>query len=274
MTALKLFKTDWHRQWLAHTAVSGAALVAGASAAFAARTQARLSEQLNPPTWGASVALLPKGVTLEALNEDLQRGHARALLPKALFETINAQIADEQARRGLAQPSLSLFAVLPSEKAATMVLGKLPENSKPWSTVRSMQWQAAAGANSTPEWGTQVVEAIFATGAKDAALSLKQLADRRTVAQAFLIDEEVQSERTKAAGILAQMWAAVTMVLLSGGMTLILALRMTAQQRRNLFQVLEILGGEGSLRVAFAGLQFAAYIAAPLLLGVFIGTFL
>ncbi len=271
MNIAKLIHIDFRRQWFAHLALALAAAIVGASIAGALFVQVRLAAQLRPPAWGATIALIPKGVTLESLNEDLKTGHARALLPKVLFESLKGQVIDEQSRRGFAAPSLEFFAVLPSHgphgEAELLTLGTLPVNEEPWRGVTSEPWKASS-AIATPEWGEQVVEAIFARGSLDAAMSLKTLADRRTVAQAILISEEVEAQKIKAKRTIDQIWIAVLLVAICGALTLLLSLRLTSQQRKNLFDVLEILGAPGERVRLFAACQLFLYLLIPALAGV------
>ena len=277
MTISKLVAIDFRRQWITYLVLSLTAAIIGVSVLEAIRVQSHLANLLRPPKWGAAVALLPKGVTLTDLNEDLRMGHARAVLPKVLFESLKAQVLEDQSRKGAPRPSLEFFAVLPAKSSEgqvqVMTLGVLPTGEEPWNGVVSKEWRPSPEA-ATAEWGEQVIEGIFATTSMEIASRLKSMADRRTVAQGVLIQEETEAQRIKAEQMLGQVWIAVFLVALCAGLTLLLSFRITAQQRKNLFDILEILGFAENERILFVAFQIFTYLVLPVFTGIGLAYFL
>ncbi|CAN5515834.1 hypothetical protein BH10BDE1_BH10BDE1_14040 [soil metagenome] len=163
-------------------------LLLGISIAMVRQVERKVASLALPIRWGAELAIIPKGLTLNQLAENLKVGQAPALLPLAMFETTV----------DLTRGNVQMSAVLPghdSGGAFLMTRGDSKLNLD-WAPLPQRPW-AVQSEFSTPDWSTNVIAAAFASGTRDNLLKLKDLIDRKTVAQAFMIEDSQAQAREK-----------------------------------------------------------------------------
>lgn len=181
-------------------------LTLGASAHFAIELNSEIQKLVRPEHWAADMAILPKGITLSTLATELRTGAVKEYLPEALFHsTVD-----------ITQGEVRLSAVLPVHEAdggiAIATQGDRRFNFAGWG-VRVVDWREQK-EHGTPEWGSKVIAAAFASGSTPMLEKLKELIDRKTVAQAVWIDE-AQRASLELQNTLSSLAGALEMVLLS-----------------------------------------------------------
>lgn len=163
-------------------------LLLGVSIAMVRQVERKIASLALPIRWGAELAIIPKGLTLDQLAENLKLGRAPALLPLAMFETTV----------GLTRGNVQMSAVLPGHDASGVFLMTRGDSklNLDWAPLRLRSW-AEQTEFSTPDWSTNVISAAFASGHRENLLKLKDLIDRKTVAQAFMIEDAQAQAREK-----------------------------------------------------------------------------
>lgn len=140
--------------------------------------------------WNADMVVIPKGMTLRGLEKEMLSGETSALLPLALFETT----------QGLAQGQFELQAILPEKQGAQVKILSWGNTGigTAWLPGEMMAPGADSARLSTPEWGAKVIAAFFAKANPNSSarslVALKELIDRKSVAQAFFISEQLAEE--------------------------------------------------------------------------------
>jgi hypothetical protein len=163
-------------------------LLLGLSISMVVQVEQKVSSLAVPIRWGAELAIIPKGLSLDQVAENMKLGRAPALLPLAMFDTTV----------DLTRGRVQMTAVLPGHSgdgAYLMTRGNSALNLD-WSALPIRPWQPQKEF-STTDWGPNVIAAAFASGSHENLLKLKDLIDRKTVAQAFLIEETQAQARAK-----------------------------------------------------------------------------
>lgn len=163
-------------------------LLVGGSAVTGFFVNRKINELSKPIEWGAEMAILPKGVTLSSFAETLGNGETPLLIPEALYDSTLAITGN----------ALKLTAVLPADvegEKFLMVKGT-PIPALGWGKFKTRDWSPQT-IYSTPEWGTKVAAAMFASGSRENLRKLKDLIDRKTIAQAYWIAESQRADIEK-----------------------------------------------------------------------------
>lgn len=156
----------------------------GVSGQLAARAQQKISDIAIQEAWNADLAILPKGVSLEDFRKELVLARTTDFIPEALFDTTV----------GLSEGRFRLSAVLALTDAdGSRIMQKGDNFGLDWlkGQQKVVPWQPQS-MYQTPEWGTKLLTGFFASGSMEAMQSLKQLIDKKTVAQAIWIQKQQQ----------------------------------------------------------------------------------
>jgi hypothetical protein len=187
MKTVTLLRTELLQNSVQWLAVAAACLVLGLVLRVALGIESQLSALTEVRDWNADLVVVPKGVTLKALEREILLGETSTLLPRALFETT----------QGLAQGQLELQAILPEKINGTprLLAWGTPRLGTAWISDSRIARDQKSVKYATPEWGSSVIAAFFAKGSPQAMVSLKDLIDRKSVAQAFFLSEQIAEER-------------------------------------------------------------------------------
>jgi hypothetical protein len=180
MNSFQIFLIEIKQNLKFSLTLSAVAFLLGISLNLILQANKKIDDLARPIDWGAQMAILPKGVNLDQFADQLKKGKVKALLPEAMYETTV----------GLSHGSFQLCSVLPGQDRNgifLMVQGD-PIVNLGWTKQRISGWQPQQ-LYSTPDWGTRVIAAAFARGPNENLEKLKELIDRKTVAQAIWIDD-------------------------------------------------------------------------------------
>ena len=240
-----------------------------------------------PVSWGAGLIIVPKGVSLEGLHRSLIHGEPEGLIPMALFETLEGQINDEKNLRHLSVPSLKVLGIIPFKNESKTNLAFIGDQNayfstihepsiwnqfsfKPWAT-QSSDLANRAGYQ-TPEWGHRVLMGILAQGEPGPLQKLKELIDRKTIAQALLANPGQTDADHRIDQLGKSLYVLVTLIafcLLPGLFLSILILR---ERRSKIYTVMQELGWTSTRQLQLFTLQLLVLVLGPLMMGAFWGT--
>lgn len=161
-------------------------LILGSGFSLMLKAEQRISEISSEESWSADLAVVPKGITLIDFKKELLAGHSMALLPEALFDT-TLSLSQGQMQ------ATAMLALTDSQGPRVMVRGDVERTGTSWLKTKQKlsEWQPQT-IYQTPEWGYKVITGFFVRGTSAAMNSLKELIDRKTVAQAILIQQQMQ----------------------------------------------------------------------------------
>jgi hypothetical protein len=164
-------------------------LVLGISTSLDLKAERKIAEISSEEDWGADLAVIPKGMSLIEFKRELLSGKTTAFLPEALFDT-TLSLSKGQFE------ATAVLAITDSQGTRVMAKGDIDKTGTYWlkekQTVTSWQDQ---DTYSTPEWKNKVIAGIFFRGPEPAIKGLKELIDRRTVAQAINIQNQIQLDQ-------------------------------------------------------------------------------
>lgn len=245
-----------------------------------------LEKLFTPLQWGASVLILPKGLNPDAAYKNVLDGEPAGLLPEALYETLKAQIRDEQVKHGLTESPLEFIAFVPFKKDGVVTLGALDfDHAKDFFTKHDsllkpfplVDWRAAKSNLNQPEkyqtaeWKDKTFFAALANGSAEYLSQLMTLINRRTVAEAFYVDNQKSDTAVKLASLETGLKFLTGFVLGLAFLGLLLSFEMQATQRKQIYQVLNELKVEKSIQTNFYIGQVFALGLVPISLGALIG---
>ena len=187
-TYRKIFLTEIKQARWHFFLVSLLSLLLGLNSQLALKAESRIRSLSSHVKWNADLAILPKGITLEDLRREIAEGKTTDFLPEALFDTTVS----------IAAGQFHLGAVLPiSDSNGQRVMLKGEPLGIDWlrGQIKTSTWEDQS-VYATPEWKNKVIAAFFAEGPPTAMENLKQLIDKKTVAQAIFI--KTQTERDEA----------------------------------------------------------------------------
>lgn len=239
-----------------------------------------------PVSWGAGLVVVPKGISLEGLHRSLIHGEPEGLIPMALFETLQGQINDEKFLRHLPVPSLKILGFIPYKKASRTNLAFVGDKDayfsnlngpsiwnqfsfEPW-TAQSSEFVSRAGYQ-TPEWGNRVLMGILAQGEPGPLQKLKELIDRKTIAQGMIVRPGETEEDHRMDQLGKSLYALVILIgfcLLPG---LLLSILILQERRSIIYTVMQELGWSSRRQFQFFILQILALVFSPAMLGVSLG---
>ncbi len=241
----------------------------------------------TPVQWGANLVIAPKGVSLEGIHRSVLRGEPEGLIPIALFETLQSQILEEQALRHRPSPSLKVLGLIPYQdhdgKIQVAYLGDKesffsasPDPSL-WNQISFKPWVSTSSeflnrpGYQTPEWGSRVLMGILAKGDSGPIERLKELIDRKTIAQGFRVTVGQTDADHRVDQLGKSLYALVALIsgcLIPG---LFLAMLILRERRFLIFDVMNELGWKSTSSTQLMLLQSLFLILGPAILGIIFG---
>lgn len=213
--------------------------------------------------WDAHIAVLPKGMNLSDLKKEIISGKPTHFLPEALYDTT----------LNLAQNQFKLSAILPiTENGQIKVLQKGDHLGLSWldKSIPITNWQEQ-NQYQTSEWGYRVVAALFASGPLDVMKHFKDLIDRKTIGQAYIIEDEM----IKSQSMHDEMYfylRLISILILCLFLSIIFLLAHLLKSRlRNVFEVLQTLGYSKKIQYQLSLFVLLIFMLSPALLGMLIG---
>lgn len=189
-SALLILRTEVKQGRWNFVLVTLISFLLGVSVHLAVRAQQKISDIAIREIWNADLAILPKGVNLEDFRKELISAHTTDFIPEALFDTTV----------GLSEGQFRLSAVLAlTDTDGSRIMQKGADIGLDWLKDRQKitPWQPQT-VYQTPEWGNKLLSGFFASGPVAAMQNLKQLIDKKTVAQAIWIQkQQEQNDRTQ-----------------------------------------------------------------------------
>ena len=249
-----------------------------ASSFYLSEYLANLFQDVN---LGVDMVLLPKGITPETMQKSLINGEPEALMPLALFETLQKQISEEMGRKNLADPSLRIMGILPYHAASGAVEIATIGDQNIIRNLSSTIWQSYPQKNlndvqsllipkekySTDEWKDKTLFAVLVTGAKDVTASLKQLIDRRTIAQAYYLNPNETATAAKLKKLNSGLEYLAGIILLSAILGMWISFQKLAIQRKIILQSLQELQLNPKIKYELYLFQLLVLVFVPVILG-------
>lgn len=235
--------------------------ILGSGLSLMLKAEQRISEISSEESWSADLAVVPKGVSLIDFKKELLDGHSTALLPEALFDT-TLSLAKGQMN------ATAVLALTDSRGSRVMVRGDIENTGTSWLKKKQKisEWQPQT-IYQTPEWGYKVISGFFVRGSSGAMQSLKELIDRKTVAQAILIQQQVQNDTETRLQLqkALSIYSGVVLSLVVLSVTLIyLWLKSRISTSLKIFNEL---GFSRALALRFVTSLFGLFIVLPFILG-------
>lgn len=210
--------------------------------------------------WNADVVVLPKGMGLADLKQVILSGEPNHFLPEALFDST----------RDLIKNQFSLSAILPLKiDGKVEVLHKGEDLGMGWvdSSILVSPWREQTQFQ-THEWGYHVAAALFASGPKEVMKSFKDLIDRKTIGQAFIIEDEMAKNQTQHDDMLFYL-RLVSVLILSLFVSIIFLLAFLLKNRlKNVYEILRNHGYQDKTQHQLNALVFCFFILGPLMIGI------
>lgn len=241
----------------------------------------------TPEPWGAGLIILPKGSTPESARKNILAGKPDGLIPQALYETLLTQIADEQKKQGSGKFSIQLMAFVPfNAKADQPAIGALDLNAakiffesnksflshlplEDWNT-KKLDYVYDENYH-TAEWGQKTLFAILANGSEEHLKQLSVLINRRTVAEAFYVDDAHSDSFMKLTKLKSSLTFLTGLILLLTGLGLLLSFEILNANRKNISLILKELKITDSTKIKFYLLQILFLTIVPTSVGLLIG---
>lgn len=258
MTTFQVALTELRQNKKLATALAAVALLLGVSLHLMVIADTAIKNLVNPVRWGADLAILPKGVTLPMLASELRTNKIENFLPEALFHTTV----------GMTQGRLRMTAVLPGNDDGHVIvrtLGDPSVNFAGWG-LDLREW-AEQSEHGTKEWDHKVIAAAFASGSSADLAQLKEVIDRKTVAQAVWVDSAQKAELSLQ-GNLSDLAILLDSLLLSAlGLSLALAGFLFHQRHRETQRCLIDLGWSKGRRRNLQLVLLVTLLIFPMVIG-------
>lgn len=160
--------------------------LAGLMLMVAEKAYQKVSQLVKPVEWSADLVIMPKGLTLQGLAQEILEAKTTHFLPLALFDTTI----------GLVEDRVQLSALLVRSRNGKPLVQFKGVDGLGWNWARPdvevIPWEEQK-EYTNPDWGNQVITAFFAKGSMADLNHLKEIIDRKTVAQSFWIQDIVKS---------------------------------------------------------------------------------
>ena len=272
--ALKILITEFLRDLQNAVSTFVFSLLLGFILLFVVGVTDHLNKVFASPNWNADLVILPKGTSPELAIADLIKGFPDGLIPSALFNTLMQQSQGS---------SVKILGFIPyrNSSGTSEIAVTDPElknfnelkNKSIWSdfsltdlNLKRSEFQPVE-IYQTPEWHDQVLMGMLVKGSQSEISGLKNLIDRKTVAQAFLVGRETSSAHTKLEQLKKTLYVVTAFVFLSTLLGLLLALKNMNSKRKSLELVLKELKFSPSILLQFKVMQIFLFILLPILIG-------
>lgn len=240
-----------------------------------------LSTLFQEVNLGVDMVILPKSITPESMLKSLINGQPEALLPLALFETLQKQLTDEVGRKNLTEPPLKILAFLPYQNkegiAAVAKVGDLK-------LIREIQktiWNAYSFKDlseikdklepkeiySTDEWKDNVIFGILTVGSNEVLANLKKMIDRRTIAQAYFLNPGHTEVAYKLNKLKMGLSFLMGIIIILAFMGILVTFQKLHIQRKIIFEVFDELQFSYKFKLQLYLFQVVILILIPLGLG-------
>ncbi|MGZ3691417.1 MAG: hypothetical protein ACXVAX_07935 [Pseudobdellovibrio sp.] len=233
-----------------------------------------LNKVFKTPNWNVDLVILPKGTSPELTIADLLKGEPDGLIPIALFNTLMQQSQGTTVKLIGFIPYKNSNGV-PEVAVTDTELKNFVElkNKSIWSdftftdiNVKRPEFQPKE-MYETPEWHDQVLMGALVKGSTAELTGLKELIDRKTVAQAFFVGHETSATHAKLEQLKKTLYVTTALIALSTLLGLLLALKNMNSNRKSLELVLAELKFETSVITQFKLMQIFLFILLPIALG-------
>ncbi len=231
---------------------------------------------------GVDMIILPKGITPESMQKSLINGQPEALMPIALFETLQKQIEDEVSHKNLPKAPLAVLAVLPyHNEQGKIEIAKVGDESfirdvdkTVWANYKFKNLVEVKNlfqppeVYATEEWSDKTIFSILASGNKEALGNLKKLIDRRTIAQAYYLDPGRSDNALKLQKLKTGLQTLSGIILISLLLGIIISFQKLHVQRKLIFQSFDEMQKGEKIKLYFYLYQLILLLLIPVLSGI------
>lgn len=236
-------------------------LFLGIFAHVARKAETEIKKMYITEKWNADVLVLPKGVTITDFISDLNKGMARAFLPEAMFDSTVS----------LSEGKFKLTALMPVGGINNPRVLYKGEKSLIHESLLSKEVQISVWQNqnefSTPEWGYKLISGFLASGSDDVMNKLKDLVDKRTVGQAFILKDQNKIDQERQARLQFNLILFSTILVLLFFFTLVSTFSWLNERIKNSFKVFEEMGVSSRVERQILASLIILVIFIPGLLG-------
>ena len=240
----------------------------GISLGFSTKIVEKLNRLVPLEDWSADLVVLPKGVTLSDLKNDLINGVSKAFLPKVLYDTTLA----------MTEGQVQLSVILAHKKMDGQVVIGTQSNvmSESYMGVKWLSgavlfvpWSENLATEIHPVWKRSLMSAMFAKGSYANMKKLKDIIDQKTVAQAFFISDEVKKNQELASKLetsITGLYFIFSLIVFSGLLLVYLSIK---GRLKKIFLVLRERGYSFHCLSLFTLFLFFITVCFPLFIGIF-----
>lgn len=287
MISFYLFKTEFKRSLKSCCAALFLSLMLGLILSTAFNFKDYLNSLFKPINWAADLIILPKGLTVQQAHQDILQGQPSGLLPQALYQTLKSQIQQES--NSLQSPTIQIAAIVPykmNDQKPDVALFDYEQsksffisNSNIFDTYQLKDWQevqSQVGDKSfyrTDEWKDKTIFLILAKGPAQPIENLRQLINRRTVAEAFYVNQEKADDQNRLSNLKFGLNTLISFILLLTLTGLALSFEILRMQHKKIQLVLTELKMKKIIFIRFLVLQFLFLVVTPAALGFFAGAY-
>ncbi len=278
----RIVKTEFYRDLHNSLSTIFFSLILGFILSFGLTLSSYLSRIFESPHWSVDMLILPKGITPEIAVSNFVKGSPDGLIPLALYNTLSIQIqnapgslkilgflpylnAEEKPEIAVTDPDLKDFAQL--KQSAVWSHYSLTDLNLKRAELSSRENYR------TPEWGDQVLMGVMATGSTQELTSLKNLIDRKTIAQAFFVGAENNDTYNKLTQLKRGLFLIMLFIFVSSLLGFWLALKNMNQKRSSIELVLKELKYNKTLLLKIKSIQLFMTIVFPILIGFMLSKF-
>jgi hypothetical protein len=267
MSSWKIFFTECRRSLKLNLVLFFSLVLLGFTLSSMLIVKKQIEALVRPVNWDADIIILPKGVSLDGLHRSLLTGKAEGLIPLALFETLEKQAASSP---------LQVLGFIPYAADSKVKIGiegarsEFPFRDGAIWNAHEITARKDLEIYNTPEWGPRTLGGILARGPKVALESLKNLIDRKTIAQAWYVNSEMSDDAIRAGRLREGLDVLTLLIGLSLAPGLILSALLVRARFRSIFVVLNELGLRKNILINTLVLQGLVFLVTPLVVGILI----
>lgn len=278
---IKIFLIDFRRTWFTCISLILLCFISGAVFLTALDLTEYLSSLFQDVNLGVDMVILPKTITPESMQKSLLNGQPEALLPLALFQTLQKQASHENAERASNSAPIGLLGFIPfrnddgvasvatiGDRGLITNLEKTSWSVYPFKELSEIQNRLIPKEiYETEEWKDKTIFGILVNATEDTLSRIKQMVDRRTIAQAYILkpghsDNQLKLDKLKSG--LMFLGAIIVFSILLG---VIVSFQKLNKQRFLIFRSLNELGRPKFIQTQILTLQIVLLVFLPLLLG-------
>ncbi len=215
--------------------------------------------------WNADVIVLPKGLNVADLKQEIISGKPTRFLPSALYDSTKALIKDR----------FLLSMILPvTVGTQSQVLQQGDKIGLSWldPSIPVVPWREQITFQNQ-EWGTQVAAALLASGPPDVMKSFQELIDRKTIGQAFIVHDELVKNEVQHANMFFYLRVISILILFLFLSIIFLLIHLLKQRLKNVYQILHTHGFAKSIRFSLVLILGLCFVAIPFATGLLVSSF-